>query len=269
MMPTKRRISFKNRPFLALKPSFLVDKIIVFSIKNRRFLREKPRNEACFCFCRFSKRCDYVMLIWQIIAFVFLFHQKSRRWFLLTYAIVGTWFITFRHCVRYIACHSWLFVFRGNAERDKSRPYGWRVWFPGNAGVMNHITMVVHYPHSLHFWLFLFIATARTGPLWYLFLQTRQWTARNSLPRLWRISVLSRRSTGQGCLCRCPLIPCSNGGASISFLCVEHPVQIRGLSRRRLRRGSLIRDDSASSPMSLIRRRGRRGCQSNPLPLPT
>ena len=63
MMPTKRRISFKNRPFLALKPSFLVDKIIVFSIKNRRFLREKPRNEAYFCFCRFSKMCDYVILI--------------------------------------------------------------------------------------------------------------------------------------------------------------------------------------------------------------
>ena len=72
-MPTKTRISFKNRRFLRLKPTFLADKTVVFSIKNHRFLKEKARNEACCCFFRFSKRRFYAMLTWQIIVFRFLF----------------------------------------------------------------------------------------------------------------------------------------------------------------------------------------------------
>ena len=51
----KTRIIFKNRCFLKMKPPFLADETIVFSIKNHRFLREKARNEAIFNSCRFSK----------------------------------------------------------------------------------------------------------------------------------------------------------------------------------------------------------------------
>ena len=72
-MPTKTRISFKNRRFLILIPPFLADKTVAFSGKNRRFLREKARNEVYFCFNRFSNTWFYAMLTWQIIAFGFLF----------------------------------------------------------------------------------------------------------------------------------------------------------------------------------------------------
>ena len=43
-MPTKIRISFKNRRFLHLIPTFLAAKTAVFSIKNHCFFREKARN---------------------------------------------------------------------------------------------------------------------------------------------------------------------------------------------------------------------------------
>ena len=72
-MPIKIRISFKNRRFLVLKPPFLADTTILFSVKNRRFLREKAWNEAGFSFCRFLKMRFYAMRTWQIIDFAFLF----------------------------------------------------------------------------------------------------------------------------------------------------------------------------------------------------
>ena len=53
-MPTKTLISFKNRRFLSLIPPFLADETVAFSGKNRRFLREKARNEVYFYFTRFS-----------------------------------------------------------------------------------------------------------------------------------------------------------------------------------------------------------------------
>ena len=43
-MYTTRRISFKNRRFLKLIPTFLADETAVFIIKNRRFLSEKAWN---------------------------------------------------------------------------------------------------------------------------------------------------------------------------------------------------------------------------------
>ena len=43
-MYTTRRISFKNRRFLSLIPTFLADETAVFIIKNRRFLSEKAWN---------------------------------------------------------------------------------------------------------------------------------------------------------------------------------------------------------------------------------
>ncbi len=72
-MPTKTLISFKNRRFLSLIPPFLADETVAFSGKNRRFLREKARNEVYFYFTRFSNTWFYAMLTLQIIAFVFLF----------------------------------------------------------------------------------------------------------------------------------------------------------------------------------------------------
>ena len=72
-MTIKMRVRFKNRRFLTLKPAFLADTTAVFSIKNRRFLREKAWNEAGFSFCRFSKMRFYAMCTWQIIDFTFLF----------------------------------------------------------------------------------------------------------------------------------------------------------------------------------------------------
>ena len=44
MMSKIRRISFKNRRFLSLIPSFLANKTTAFSLKNRRFLNEKAWN---------------------------------------------------------------------------------------------------------------------------------------------------------------------------------------------------------------------------------
>ena len=76
-MLAKIRISFKNRRFLRLKPTFLADKTVVFSIKNHRFLKEKARNEAVFSACRFSNTRGYAMLTWQIIIFIFLVREKS------------------------------------------------------------------------------------------------------------------------------------------------------------------------------------------------
>ena len=73
LLPTKTRISFKNRRFLSLKPPLLADKTAVFSIKNHRFLREKPRNQVVFNFYRFSKTCFYAMQTWQMIVFDLLF----------------------------------------------------------------------------------------------------------------------------------------------------------------------------------------------------
>ena len=72
-MPIKIRISFKNRHFLVLKPPFLVDKTAFFSVKNRRFLREKAWNEAVLSFSQFFKTRFYAMCTWQIIDFTFLF----------------------------------------------------------------------------------------------------------------------------------------------------------------------------------------------------
>ena len=72
-MPTEIGISFKNRRFLTLKPTFLADKTDVFLRKNHRFLNEKAWNKALFSSCRFSKTWFYVMLTLQIIAFIFLF----------------------------------------------------------------------------------------------------------------------------------------------------------------------------------------------------
>ncbi len=43
-MYTTRRISFKNRRFLSLIPTFLADETAVFIIKDRRFLSEKAQN---------------------------------------------------------------------------------------------------------------------------------------------------------------------------------------------------------------------------------
>ena len=43
-MYTTRRISFKNRRFLSLIPTFLADETAVFIIKNRRFLSENAWN---------------------------------------------------------------------------------------------------------------------------------------------------------------------------------------------------------------------------------
>ena len=78
-MNLKIRISFKNRRFLSLIPPFLTDETVAFSGKNRRFLREKARNEAVFSVCQFSNTRGYAMLTWQIIVFDFLFRKKSRR----------------------------------------------------------------------------------------------------------------------------------------------------------------------------------------------
>ena len=78
-MPTKREISFKNRRFLRLIPTFLADETAVFCIKNHRFLREKARNEAVFFPCRFAKMRRYAMQTWQIVVFDFLFRKKSQR----------------------------------------------------------------------------------------------------------------------------------------------------------------------------------------------
>ncbi len=63
LMPTKTRISFKNRHFLTLKPALLADKTVLFIIKNRRLLKEKAWNKAVFCSCRFSKPWGYAMWI--------------------------------------------------------------------------------------------------------------------------------------------------------------------------------------------------------------
>ena len=60
-MNIKIRISFKKRRFLALKPPFLADKTVLFNVKNHTFLREKAKNEACFCFVRLSKTWFYAM----------------------------------------------------------------------------------------------------------------------------------------------------------------------------------------------------------------
>ena len=75
-MTIKMRVRFKNRRFLTLKPAFLADTTAVFSIKNRRFLREKARNEVVFRSYRFSKRWFYVMWTWQTVACGFLFRKK-------------------------------------------------------------------------------------------------------------------------------------------------------------------------------------------------
>ena len=75
-MTIKMRVRFKNRRFLTLKPAFLADTTAVFSIKNRRFLREKARNEVVSCSYRFSKRWFYVMWTWQTVACGFLFRKK-------------------------------------------------------------------------------------------------------------------------------------------------------------------------------------------------
>ncbi len=58
----KRKIRFKNRQFLRLKPQLLTDKLILFSIKNHRFFEKKARNEAVFSSCCFQKAGLYVML---------------------------------------------------------------------------------------------------------------------------------------------------------------------------------------------------------------
>ena len=79
MMSKIRRISFKNRRFLSLIPSFLAKKTTVFSLKNHRFLNEKAWNYAVFSYCRFSKTWFYAMLTWQITIFGFLFRKKVRR----------------------------------------------------------------------------------------------------------------------------------------------------------------------------------------------
>ena len=60
-MPTKIRIRFKNRCFLRLKLPFLADKTALFSIKNRRLLREKARNKAISNSYWFSKTWFYAM----------------------------------------------------------------------------------------------------------------------------------------------------------------------------------------------------------------
>ena len=78
-MPTKIGISFKNRRFLRLIPTFLADKTDVFSIKNQRFLREKARNKSYFCSYHISKTRLYAMQTWQIAVFNFLFRKKSQR----------------------------------------------------------------------------------------------------------------------------------------------------------------------------------------------
>ena len=54
------------------------------SFKNRRFLRLKARNETVFCSRRLPKAQRYAMQTWQIIAFDFLFRQKTRIWFFFT-----------------------------------------------------------------------------------------------------------------------------------------------------------------------------------------
>ena len=76
-MPTEIGISFKNRRFLTLKPTFLAAKTDVFRKKNHRFLNEKAWNKALFSSCRFSKTQFYAMQTWKIIAFDFLFREKS------------------------------------------------------------------------------------------------------------------------------------------------------------------------------------------------
>ena len=76
-MLAKIRISFKNRRFLRLIPTFLADETAAFSAKNRRFLREKAWNETVFSACRFSNTRGYAMLTWQIIIFIFLVREKS------------------------------------------------------------------------------------------------------------------------------------------------------------------------------------------------
>ena len=49
---------------------------------------------------------------------------KPLRWF---HCVSLAWFITFRFSVESIAwAPAWFFVSREIAERDKSRPYGWR-----------------------------------------------------------------------------------------------------------------------------------------------
>ena len=70
-MTIKMRVRFKNRRFLTLKPAFLADTTAVFSIKNRRFLREKAWNEAVLSFSQFFKTRFYAMRTWQIIDFTF------------------------------------------------------------------------------------------------------------------------------------------------------------------------------------------------------
>ena len=72
-MPIKIRISFKNRRFLVLKPPFLAYTTTFFSVKNRRFLREKAWNEAVLSFSQFFKTRFYAMRTWQIIDFAFIF----------------------------------------------------------------------------------------------------------------------------------------------------------------------------------------------------
>ncbi len=72
-MSTTIRISFKNRRFLRLIPTFLADETAVFCIKNHRFLKGKARNDAVFFFSCFSKIWFYAIQTWQIIVFGFLF----------------------------------------------------------------------------------------------------------------------------------------------------------------------------------------------------
>ena len=84
-MPTKIGISFKNRRFLRLIPTFLADETAAFSAKNRRFLREKAWNETVFSTCRFSKMRFYAMQTWQIIAFIFYLVKNRDDDFSLRY----------------------------------------------------------------------------------------------------------------------------------------------------------------------------------------
>ena len=84
-MLAKIRISFKNRRFLRLIPTFLADETAAFRAKNRRFLREKAWNETVFSTCRFSKMRFYAMQTWQIIAFIFYFVKNRDDDFSLRY----------------------------------------------------------------------------------------------------------------------------------------------------------------------------------------
>ena len=127
LMSRKIGHGFKNCRFLRLIPPFLDDKIDLLSVKNHRFLREKARNEVCFCSWRFPKRWFYAMWTWQIIVFGFLFHEKSRRWIFFTIlqfiTLVRNVFSTINSVF-----NDWLPM----AECDESHTYGSR-YFPVDA----------------------------------------------------------------------------------------------------------------------------------------